>query len=656
MLTMKPKTRYSSIFYIILLIFLGNFTQVMSQSRSSTTETEALSKLYQAKAEGFLHLPQYNLDSSYFYFKQAIRILKINETAHHQALAEANYKLYTQLNTFNISPEIDSCLKISSYYLEKISQKNAQTNLLEYKILIQEAKKYYKKGERINANAKLVKAFGLVQEDKSPDVQALYLSDKGAFNNRYKAFYAEISQTPFLESKKLYEKSNDPDKNSMLSRIYGELAWYQNLKENADSCDYYFDKQKEFLSIINSPYITFYYNAMRANNYSRRKLYDKALILLSQNQNIAEKYQLTRSEIYVFSSYVSAVLDIQFKKYDAAIQKINKGLATALLIKSSSYIKDGYGHLANVYSLKGDYKKALFYKDLYADAMNEVYGNNLSKSLKENELQLDIIKKDNELVRSKEERIWYIALMIIGAVILGLLYRNYWLKQKTNQQLENLNGKLAIKNTELDKRNAENELLLKEIHHRVKNNLEVVSSLLALQSAKIDDPEIQDAMLASQNRVQSMGILHQKLYQSEHLAFIEMKNYFQNLCENILDSYNETERIKVDIDMKEVELDVDTAVPVGLIVNELLTNSLKYAFPNGEKGSIKLSLENLDKDNLSLKISDNGIGKSLNTQAKGTGFGTQLVDLLTRQIEGNLVQEIYNGTTISINFKRQMAA
>ena len=93
-----------------------------------------------------------------------------------------------------------------------------------------------------------------------------------------------------------------------------------------------------------------------------------------------------------------------------------------------------------------------------------------------------------------------------------------------------------------------------------------------------------------------------------------------------------------------------------MIVNELLTNSLKYAFPNGKKGSIKLSLENLDKDNLSLKISDNGIGKSLDTKANGTGFGTQLVDLLTRQIDGKLEQEVKNGTVISINFKRQKAA
>jgi len=231
------------------------------------------------------------------------------------------------------------------------------------------------------------------------------------------------------------------------------------------------------------------------------------------------------------------------------------------------------------------------------------------------------------------------------------------------QEVEDRTHELKITISDLTKtqknlstKNNENVLLLKEIHHRVKNNLEVVSSLLALQSAKIHDPNMQEVMLASQNRVQSMGILHQKLYQSEHLAFIEMKNYFENLCMNILDSYNVSERIKVTIDMEALELDVDTALPLGLIVNELLTNSLKYAFPTGEKGKVELSLKNLFEDTFQLKISDNGVGNLLDAKAKGTGFGTQLVDLLTRQIDGELMQKVSNGTMIIINFKRQSKA
>lgn len=160
-------------------------------------------------------------------------------------------------------------------------------------------------------------------------------------------------------------------------------------------------------------------------------------------------------------------------------------------------------------------------------------------------------------------------------------------------------------------------------------------------------------MQASQNRVQSMGILHQKLYQSEHLAFIEMRQYFVSLSENILDSYNEANRITVDCVMPDIELDVDTAVPVGLIVNELLTNALKYAFPAGQLGRVLLSLEDLGANMLQLRISDNGIGQVLNSKPQGTGFGTQLVALLTRQLEGTMQQDLTNGTTIFIQFQRK---
>ena len=274
------------------------------------------------------------------------------------------------------------------------------------------------------------------------------------------------------------------------------------------------------------------------------------------------------------------------------------------------------------------------------------------------ELNLAEVYRKNELRFNTA-----LGFLLSALVIASILFYNNRQKQKANRLLElqkesinNQNHILEETLGQLKAKNSENELLLKEIHHRVKNNLEVVSSLLALQSAKMDDPDMQAAMLASQNRVQSMGILHQKLYQSEHLAFIEMKNYFQNLAENILDSYNETERITVNIDMPEIEMDVDTAVPVGLIVNELLTNSLKYAFPNGEKGEINLNLQNTEKDNFILKLSDNGIGKPANEKAKGTGFGSQLVSLLTRQIEGKLMEYNDKGTMISIQFKRQAAA
>jgi two-component sensor histidine kinase len=220
-----------------------------------------------------------------------------------------------------------------------------------------------------------------------------------------------------------------------------------------------------------------------------------------------------------------------------------------------------------------------------------------------------------------------------------------------NQSLDSLQvsqGLLAAKN-------AENELLLKEIHHRVKNNLEIVSSLLELQMAQIEDPSVQSAMLASQNRVHSMGIIHQKLYQGEHLAAIEMRDYFINLGASILASFNAEGRIKIECNMPQLILDVDTAISIGLITNELITNSLKYAFTESSQGEIQISLNERpakETGGLVLKISDNGIGKPVNSAPKGTGFGTQLIALLTKQLDGQMQYEVNGGTIVSLTFKK----
>lgn len=246
---------------------------------------------------------------------------------------------------------------------------------------------------------------------------------------------------------------------------------------------------------------------------------------------------------------------------------------------------------------------------------------------------------------------------IVGALlvlILGGLYFVFRKNKKKNQQLEELNSNLEATNIQLDKRHKENELLLKEIHHRVKNNLEIVSGLLELQSSQIDDPSIQAAMLSSQNRVHSMGIIHQKLYQSEHLTSIEMRDYFINLGENILNSFSSDGKIKIQCDMPELVLDVDTAVSVGLIANELLTNAFKYAFEGKDSGKIEITMKSNgpNDDNLELNITDDGIGKNINSPAKGTGFGTMLIELLTKQLNGTISYKNENGTRVSLVFNK----
>jgi two-component sensor histidine kinase len=241
----------------------------------------------------------------------------------------------------------------------------------------------------------------------------------------------------------------------------------------------------------------------------------------------------------------------------------------------------------------------------------------------------ETIQNQDKLLLQKEKNQLLTAgiTMLLALMIGGLMY----FRKKRNKQ----NQELLKLNKSLDDKNQQNELLLKEIHHRVKNNLAIVQSLLTLQSAKMDDSDGKEAMLASKNRVQSMGILHQKLYQGKNLGAIEMKEYFDNLSKEILDSYGAQERLKVECIMDKLELDIDTALPIGLIVNELLTNALKYAFPNGESGKISITLERKSIGELQLQVKDNGIGKQEANTNQRKGFGTQLIPATYQTIKRN---------------------
>lgn len=312
-----------------------------------------------------------------------------------------------------------------------------------------------------------------------------------------------------------------------------------------------------------------------------------------------------------------------------------------------SNLTENYLHVSDIYEHLGDYKSALAYHKkalLIRDSIASVKSDEaMSKMLTQFETkkkEATILSQQKEI--SEQHKIQWlgagVVLLMAGFIIFGII--TYRIRVKRNRLLSS--------------KNAENELLLKEIHHRVKNNLEVVSSLLALQSAQIDDPNTKEAMLEGQNRVQSIGIVHQKLYQGENLGAIEMKDYFLNLSESILDSFGVEKRIKIELAMEKLNVDIDTAVPLGLIVNELLTNTLKYAFPKGQNGNVCIKLEKQTNGILHLEVSDNGIGKSGLTL--GTGFGSQLISLLTRQLSGKMREEIKNGTSVFFDFKIYKAA
>lgn len=201
-------------------------------------------------------------------------------------------------------------------------------------------------------------------------------------------------------------------------------------------------------------------------------------------------------------------------------------------------------------------------------------------------------------------------------------------------------------NIVLSKSNGEKDLLLQEIHHRVKNNLQVISSLLSLQSKYIKDEKALMALNEGQNRVESMMLIHQDLYGEDHTSGVSMRKYISLLADKIFDSYNISgEHIRIEYEIDDISLEEETVIPIGLVLNELISNALKHAFPENSCGIITVRLQKRTKGP-SLFIYDNGIG--MKSTIHRAGFGTKLIQSFARKLEGELTIESDQGTATEI--------
>lgn len=201
---------------------------------------------------------------------------------------------------------------------------------------------------------------------------------------------------------------------------------------------------------------------------------------------------------------------------------------------------------------------------------------------------------------------------------------------------------------------SEKEALLQEVYHRTKNNMQIISSLLRLESENIKDEHYINIFKDSQNRIKSMALVHEKLYQSHDLSRIDFDEYLGSLTKSLFRAYHsDNGRIDLKTDIENFKLEIDTAIPCGLIVNELISNSLKYAFPEGRDGEVRISLHLTDDDIVQLRISDNGIGMPNDINYKKTNtLGLQLVNSLVKQLEGSIELNHDQGTNFFINFKK----
>tara|TARA_R110002051_G_scaffold91370_2_gene160691 strand:+ start:9301 stop:11259 length:1959 start_codon:yes stop_codon:yes gene_type:complete len=381
--------------------------------------------------------------------------------------------------------------------------------------------------------------------------------------------------------------------------------------------------------------------------YSYLNEFEKAM---EAGHNAVKYADLLENNFMIMRSWL-AVGKMQNMKgnYKEAIDGLKKSILIATKdFGDAYYLSDAYKELGSAYAEQQDYKSAFNSLSKYDSLKNEIFTAEADQRISQLRTEFDVAKKESTIalqkIQIKKQKSRQQLMIIIAVLLLLLLLLAY--KAISNN---------SKKNKLLQKKNLEKEFLLKEIHHRVKNNLEIVSSLLSLQTSLIDDPKILNAMEQTQNRVHSMGMIHQKLYLGEKLATIEMKDYFNNLSDYIVHSFGKNEEVNIIIRMDPLELDIDMAIPIGLIANELITNSLKYAFPNNRKGTIQLTMSK-NHGLFVLEVSDDGIGISNRSNNKGTGFGTHLVNLLVKQLDGKMVLLTDQGTSINIQFQNVKAA
>lgn len=312
--------------------------------------------------------------------------------------------------------------------------------------------------------------------------------------------------------------------------------------------------------------------------------------------------------------------------------------------------RDATNKVRDYYKVAGNADSALVYTEKLATLRDSLWNREKDQVIIDMMARYESEKKEKQLAiqemqLGQAERRNLIFGLIAALAAISFLAAIVLIREK-NKNNRILEGKNAIIKNQL----AENEVLIKEIHHRVKNNLQVVSSLLSLQSREISDPMALEAVQASRNRVKSMALIHQNLYKQDNLRSINVRSYIKMLCESIFNSYNiNNERVKLEMDLDDIHLDVDTIIPLGLIFNELISNSLKYAFNENEIGCISICLKRRE-NTLHIGAKDNGKGiDPLIAKQKEGSFGMKLINAFAKKLKADWQIINKNGTQFTLD-------
>lgn len=370
---------------------------------------------------------------------------------------------------------------------------------------------------------------------------------------------------------------------------------------------------------------------------------DSTMILFKK---VLETYQELGNKKEIARSYFNiAELHRMEKRFDLAQEALKQSLKAAKAANSKAQIRDATKGLAKVNASMGNFEVAYNNRLEYETYNDSLLNENNNRAITELTQKYDTEKKDKQiaeleieqqkaelaLIKSNNERNLLIAAATIILSIAILLFVFFRQKRKSL---------------------AEKELLLKEIHHRVKNNLQVISSLLNLQADSLESDIAKDAVKEGQNRVKSMALIHQKLYSAEDVRGVDVQDYLENLSKELFKAFGvDEDKINWKVNTNGLKLDIDTIIPLGLIINELITNSIKYAFEGNESGLLEIQMKE-EGESLNVVVSDNGKGFDEKALLNSNAFGWKMIQSLSRKLKASVVVTAENGTRVDLMLSR----
>ena len=472
--------------------------------------------------------------------------------------------------------------------------------------------------------------------------------DIADLNNAMASYYIDNGDTDkaierYNMALSTYETLND----SMgMANVHANLGLTYVDEEKYSKAEYHLLLQGKLDTLLKTQYGLGFHNDFMGHLKSSEKKYDEAVIWYKKaidiRNNLSSHYNKCESNISMGDVLLS------MGKYNEAIPYASEIFKYKDVHNSLSQEQSAHKILSSCYENLGQLKLGLHHYKKYKTISDSIYNKDKIRALADSETkfqkanldrEISILNKEKELAELKlRDQKLVIGFGIFGFLLLGCigiiiakLYQN--IKAKNNQVSSALKDK---------------DILLREIHHRVKNNLQVISSLLSLQSRQISDVNVQQAINEGRNRVRSMALIHQNLYQNENLTGVNVHHYLEKLISELLNTYHiKPNDIHLDLNVDNLNLDVDTMIPLGLVINELVSNCLKHAFKEGDNGVISISLEETESK-LILKVSDNGIGIKEGQFDSSKSFGNRLIKAFSQKLKADFSYKADQGTHITM--------